>query len=198
MTERLPLTERKRLQVRARIVAAADALFAEQGFDAVSVTQIADRADVGRTTLFRHFGDKQEVVFAQEQQLMVTIATAHDEHEVPAPTTAHEAIGQLRAVVLALCDRATEDPLSYNRHFELVEGHPELQARDALKMLQFADRLAEMLIARGATEPIAVFASQVALACYQTARRRHGNNPGSLTADADDAFHWVLHLERAQ
>lgn len=198
MTERLSLTERKRLQVRARIVSAADELFSEQGFDAVSVSQIADRADVGRTTFFRHFGDKQEVVFAQEQALMTTIAAAYDDHEVPAPTTAYEAIGQLRAVVLALCDRATEDPISYHRHFELIAGHPELQARDALKMLQFAGRLAEMLVARGATEPLAVFASQIALACYQTARRRHGNDPGSLTVDADDAFNWALHPDHAQ
>lgn len=196
MVERLPLSERKRLQARARIVSVADELFAEHGFDSVSVSQIADRADVGRTTFFRHFGDKQEVVFAQEQELIATITAAHDDHDMETPVTAHEAIGQLRVVVLALCGQATKDPVSYRRHYELVAAHPELQARDSMKMLQFADRLAEMLTARGATETTAVFASQVALACYQTAKRRHGNEPGSLTSDADHAFNWVLHLDR--
>jgi hypothetical protein len=37
------------------------------GFDKVSVSDIAERAEVGGTTFFRYFGDKQEVVFAKQQ-----------------------------------------------------------------------------------------------------------------------------------
>ena len=44
-----------------------------RGFGGVSVGDIAERAEVGRTTFFRHFGDKQEVVFANEQALLDAI-----------------------------------------------------------------------------------------------------------------------------
>ncbi|GAB6899108.1 hypothetical protein JCM9957A_21980 [Kineosporia succinea] len=64
------LVERKQQQARQRIVRAAAELFAAHGFDGVSVSDIAERAEVGRTTFFRHFGDKQEVVFAHERELL--------------------------------------------------------------------------------------------------------------------------------
>ncbi|WP_244256171.1 helix-turn-helix domain-containing protein [Rathayibacter sp. VKM Ac-2760] len=65
-TASLSLVERKQRAARGRIIEAADAPFSERGFDSVSVTDIAERAEVGRTTFFRHFGDKTEVVFAKE------------------------------------------------------------------------------------------------------------------------------------
>jgi AcrR family transcriptional regulator len=193
MNQRLPLTERKRLQARERIVRAADELFSERGFAAVSVADIADRADVGRTTFFRHFGDKQEVVFAQEQELMATIAT-QEQSSAPAPSTPEQAIAQLRDVVVALCAQATQDPTSYTRHYEFVEQTPELRARDALKMQQFADQLAELLRVRGADVDTALFASQIALACYQTAKGRTGNDPQSLVPETRAVFQQTLNL----
>src|SRR5436853_5912806 len=58
------LTDRKRRRAKQAIRRAALELFSERGFDAVSVTDIAERAEVGRTTFFRYFGDKQEVLFS--------------------------------------------------------------------------------------------------------------------------------------
>lgn len=191
----LSLVERKRLQARERIVRAAEELFEERGFDAVSVTDIAERADVGRTSFFRHFGDKQEVVFAQEQALMASIEAAHITDAQRAPRDTADAVEQLRDVVLALCEQAVTDPVAYRRHFAFVEQHPELRARDALKMQAFADRLGALLAGRGCDRAVAVLAGQVALACYQTARRT-GNDPASLVADTRAAFERVLALRR--
>ena len=39
-------------------------LFTSQGYDATSVNEIADRAGTTKTTFFRHFADKREVLFA--------------------------------------------------------------------------------------------------------------------------------------
>jgi AcrR family transcriptional regulator len=54
--------ERKKRQTRATIVAAAFTLFAERGFEAVTVSEIADAADVARATLFSYFHTKDAIV----------------------------------------------------------------------------------------------------------------------------------------
>src|ERR1019366_8771856 len=92
MTPPLSLVERKQRQARQRIIEAARELFLERGFDGVSVGDIAERAEVGRTTFFRHFGDKQEVVFANEQELLDTITAARQADSTPAPRGATEAV----------------------------------------------------------------------------------------------------------
>jgi AcrR family transcriptional regulator len=193
MTPSLPLVERKQRQARQRIIEAARELFLERGFDGVSVGDIAERAEVGRTTFFRHFGDKQEVVFAKEQALLDTITTAGHADAAPAPRDATGALEQLRPVLLALCTQATTDPDAYTRHFQLIEQHPELRARDAVKMQQIADKLSELLIHRGSDEATARFAAQIALACFQTAKRL-GNNPHTLADDTQAALNRALTL----
>ena len=47
-----------------RLQQAAIELFAERGFDATTVADIADRAGVTERTFFRHYADKREVLFA--------------------------------------------------------------------------------------------------------------------------------------
>jgi AcrR family transcriptional regulator len=185
--------ERKRRQARQRIIQAAEELFLARGFDEVSVGDIAERAEVGRTTFFRQFGDKQEVVFAKWQELLETIAAAGQAEGSPAARSATEAVEQLRPVVLSLCAQAAADPQGYSRHFQLIEQHPELRARDAVKMQQTADKLSDLLIHRGTDEATALFAGQVAVACYQTAKRL-GNNPHTLVDETQAAFRRVLTL----
>jgi AcrR family transcriptional regulator len=55
--------ERKRQETRARIVDSAAELFAERGFDAVSVMEIARHAGVVEKTVFNHFPVKEGLVF---------------------------------------------------------------------------------------------------------------------------------------
>jgi len=193
MTPPLPLVERKRRQARQRIIQAAEELFLARGFDDVSVGDIAERAEVGRTTFFRHFGDKQEVVFAKEQELLETISAAGQADSTAAPHSASEAVEQLCPIVLALCAQATADPEAYARHLQLVQRHPELRARDAVKMQQIADKLSSLLSHRGCDEATALLAGQLALACYQTAQRL-GSNPRNLAEETRAVFGRVLTL----
>src|SRR5918995_6907484 len=55
---------------RNDVVAAALDLFARQGFEATSVEQIAQAAGVSRSTFFRQFGGKEDVVFADHEVLL--------------------------------------------------------------------------------------------------------------------------------
>jgi hypothetical protein len=75
----------------------------------------------------------------------------------------------------------------------LIEQHPELRDRDAAKVQQIGDKLSELLIRRGSDEATAVLASQIALACFQTAKRL-GNNPHTLVDDTRAALTRTLGL----
>ncbi|MQY18793.1 TetR/AcrR family transcriptional regulator [Nocardia macrotermitis] len=193
MTSPRPLVERKQRQARARIIEAAQELFRDRGFDGVSVGDIAERAEVGRTTFFRHFGDKQEVVFAKEQELLETITAASRADDIAAARNVTEAIEQLRPILLTICTRAAADPEGYTRHFQLIAQHPELRDRDAAKVQQIADKLGDLLVNRGSDEPTARFAAHIAIACYQTVKRL-GNNPHTLVDDIRAALEQVLTL----
>lgn len=54
--------ERKKLDTRRRIFAAAEELFTRKGYAAVTTQEIADLADVGTGTLFRYANSKAELL----------------------------------------------------------------------------------------------------------------------------------------
>lgn len=54
--------ERRKRRTRTAIVSAAFALFAQRGFEAVTVSEIAEQADVARATLFSYFPTKESIV----------------------------------------------------------------------------------------------------------------------------------------
>ena len=189
------LAERKRQQVRLRIIEAADQLFSIHGFSNVSVTDIATQAEVGRTTFFRYFGDKTEVVFAREQTMLDTVALAENDNTAATARTPSEAIEQLRPIVLDLCRQAAEDHDAYHRRSTLLELNPDLRARDALKKQQIASRLSQLLQRRGTPQSVAILAAQLALACYETARLRAAT-AANLTEETQAAFNDTLALSR--
>lgn len=54
--------ERRKQEVRDRIVAASERLFAAQGYDGTTVDQIAEAADVAQKTFFNHFPTKHALL----------------------------------------------------------------------------------------------------------------------------------------
>ena len=62
--------ERKKEETRHRIFAAAIALFREKGFEATTVDEITEKADVGRGTFFNYFPKKEAVLaYLSEERL---------------------------------------------------------------------------------------------------------------------------------
>src|SRR5215218_10097699 len=59
---------------RERLILAAVDLFTEQGYDATTVAQIAERAGVTKSTFFRHFPDKRELLVAGQETLSRLLA----------------------------------------------------------------------------------------------------------------------------
>src|SRR6185437_2873192 len=100
---------------RERMVLAAADLFAEQGYDATTVAQIAERAGVTKSTFFRHFPDKRELLVAGQEVLSRLLAEGIAE--------APEAASPLEAVAAGL-KRASNAMGPVNR-----ELGPALKAR---------------------------------------------------------------------
>jgi AcrR family transcriptional regulator len=189
MTE-VPLRERKKRRAREAIVDAAFALFAERGFADVTVTEIAERAEVGRTTFFRYFGDKQEVLFAEEQNLLDGLRSAPP--PAPGPPSFREAIEEARVAVEVMCRAVTADRERYRLHLKLVADNEELHDRSERKLLNLTDAMVSRLTARGMAPAEAALAAHVALACFRAGRASAGDDPAALGPAVDNAFTVLL------
>ena len=181
------LTERKRRRAKEAIRQAALELFNERGFDAVSVTDIAERAEVGRTSFFRYFGDKQEVLFPDPEDT---------EEGVDGPGAPPELIGSsmaaaltaARRLVVSYVDRITADPEAYDRHQRLVNEQPELYSRSLVKQRSYADRLTTQLSDWGADPLVARQAAEIGLACFYVGQATANDDPRILARHISAAF----------
>ena len=74
--QRLSLRQRTRAAMKDEVTAVAFELFAEHGYDSTTVDQIAKAAGMSRTTFFRYFGTKEELVLGRVSDLGHRIADA--------------------------------------------------------------------------------------------------------------------------
>lgn len=107
--EGLGRRERRRLEVAQRIRQAAAELFAEKGYDATTVEEIAERADVAKATFFNHFGRKDALLHAISEDLLEQIRAAHGSPD----TWAGSAVERLRRLFHTLASTAEQDPALY-------------------------------------------------------------------------------------
>ncbi|MEV4411806.1 TetR family transcriptional regulator [Catellatospora sp. NPDC049609] len=186
---RVPLRERKQQRARQAIVEAALALFAERGFDAVTVSDIAERAEVGRSTFFRYFGDKQEVLFADDHRAQLAEQLAVQAATGPAiGDSLPAALFYVRSLVLSTVEIITSEPDGYELHERLVAQHPELRARSLSKHRAYARTLVDLLVSHGAERATATLAAEFGLACYYAGHAADGDDPRRLRGAVDAAF----------
>ncbi|MER6731595.1 TetR/AcrR family transcriptional regulator [Streptomyces puniciscabiei] len=102
---RLGLRERKKIKTREAIRAATYALVREQGYDATTIDQIAERAEVSPSTVFRYFPTKEDIVLTDEYDPVIL----EEIKARPAGEPWSETIRYVlhRAVGLAMADEPT-------------------------------------------------------------------------------------------
>ncbi|MFD3685267.1 TetR family transcriptional regulator [Nocardiopsis sp. NPDC058631] len=166
------LHARKRRKARAMIVSAAFQLFAEHGFDNVTVASIAERAEVGRTTFFRYFGDKQQVLFADDgAEVERMCAYVREKASQPLGDDLHAAVGLLREADAAARPHTALSPAHSAVLARLLRESTELRSRYLLTRHERAIRLAGALTEVGTAQSVAVLAAHAAMACELTAMR---------------------------
>ncbi len=148
---------------RERLVVAGVDLFAEQGYDATTVAQIAERAGVTKSTFFRYFPDKRDILLAGQEKLSHLLAEGIAE----APVSA----SPLEAVAAGL-ERASSAMGPMNRELgprlrAAVAASAELQERDALKSVGLAAAMTTALIARGVPDSTAHLAGELGVLAFK-------------------------------
>ena len=117
--------------IRERLTAAALELFDERGYEHTTVDDIAARAGVGRTTFFRAFGSKEDVVFPHHEQVLVAV---RDRLAAATPETASVAV--VEAARLVLRHYLAEGAVARTR-YRLTSSVPALRAREIATMQQY-------------------------------------------------------------
>src|ERR1700712_3187234 len=173
---------------RDRLVVAAVDLFNEQGYDATTVGQIAERAGVTKSTFFRHFPDKRELLVAGQEALsqLLTEGIA----EAPDGATPLEAVA-------AGLERASAMMGPMNRELgprlkAAVAASAELQARDALKSVGLAAAMTTALVARGVPDTTAHLAAELGVLAFKRGYAEWSE--GDRGAEYDLAHHALAAL----
>jgi AcrR family transcriptional regulator len=150
---------------RERLERAALALFTEHGYDATTVAEIADRAGLTKSTFFRHFADKREVLFGGQDMLAELFGEAI--RTAPPPATI---AGCLAAALESAAPAFTRDrhDLAPQRR-AVIAANSELQERELLKRARLASAMAEALHARGTDDITARLAAEVGVLAFSTA-----------------------------
>ncbi|MDQ0750942.1 AcrR family transcriptional regulator [Streptomyces africanus] len=155
----LGLRERKKIRTRQAIRAATYALIEEQGYDATTIEQIADRAEVSPSTVFRYFPAKEDIVITDEwHPVMPAELRARPEDESWADV--------LRHVMRTALDRSlAEEPEVTRLRARLGVEVPAVRARMTQSMAATGRLLREALAERSGLDPdsleLRVFAMSV-------------------------------------
>ncbi|WP_138734115.1 TetR family transcriptional regulator [Modestobacter excelsi] len=136
--------ERRKAQTRAAVRETAQRLFAERGFDAVTIADVAAAADVAVQTVFNHFETKEALFFAGRTpwvELSVAAVTGR------APGT--DPVTALRDYLeLDLVEVLEREARPENRGYvEALDASTSLQARERTLVEQTGERVTVALTA---------------------------------------------------
>lgn len=160
--------ERKKLATRSALEEAALRLFASRGFEATTIEDITEAADVSLRTFFRYFASKEDVLLAEHAEDLVRM------REMLAVASDDLAPMALIAEVLRGLAGAAED-----RHdallarIRVIDSAPSLHARQLENYAGFERAIAEAVARRKGTNPTrdldAVLCGVVGMAAIRSA-----------------------------
>lgn len=145
-------------------MSAAVELFDEQGYEATTVAQIAERAGLTKRTFFRHYSDKREVLFSgshELQRLWLEAIAAAPEGASP--------LAVATAALHPVAEMFTERHEFARIRARIIEANPELQERELIKLQNLAGAIRAALVGRGVSANAAMLAAQAAITVFHVA-----------------------------
>jgi len=136
------LRERKKMRTRQALTQAALQLCLQRGFEAVTVAEIADAAEVSVTTLFSYFPSKEALLFDLEPQIDAGLAAA-----VRDRPSGQDVLEAIRAYLLTLPPWDPAMCVQYQQFSALVQNTPSLSSYWQQMWMGHADTLAKVLAA---------------------------------------------------
>jgi AcrR family transcriptional regulator len=121
------LRERKKRRTRLHISDVATGLFLERGFDAVTMAEIAEAADVSVNTLYNYFPDKESLFFDREAEVVGRLSRIVRER-APGESAAAALVRRTRAD-LAECSPDLGLVEGYERFLRAIRESQALTAR---------------------------------------------------------------------
>jgi AcrR family transcriptional regulator len=153
---------------KGRLARAALDLFAQHGYDATTVADIVERAGLTRSTFFRHFDDKREVLFTGQSELVASLT-----HAVRSAPPDAKPSTCLTALLIAMAEQFPPEALALAAtRASVIDAHPELRERDLLKRAHLGAALEDALSTRVADAITARLLATLAMLAFDTALSR--------------------------
>lgn len=132
---------------RSRLVAAAFELFERNGYDATTVDEIAALAGTGRSTFFRHFRGKEDVVLPHHQDVLARVSARL---ETASSLGREVALREAAAIVL---DHYLAEGTTARARYRLASTVPAIRDREIASGQRYVRLFAQHVHAWLDTEP---------------------------------------------
>ncbi|PLW72300.1 TetR family transcriptional regulator, partial [Streptomyces sp. DJ] len=124
-TPSVGLRERKKIKTRRAIRRAARLLFEQQGYEATTVEQIAEAAEISPSTFFRYFPAKEDVLLGDGYEPLVEAALRDRPAGEPLAESVRQALLQQLRLQLA------QDPEETLQFLRIAQRVPAVRSRMA-------------------------------------------------------------------
>ena len=168
------LRERKKEQTRRAIEDAAFGLFAERGFQATTVADIAEAADVAPRTFFAYFPSKEDVLFADFDETSEALA-ARLRDRLPGEST----FDALRAWLTGLLPDLEADENREALRHRLCSEYESIAAHERHLMARFEAIIAESVAADLGDAPSDLRPRMIAAAAIAALMAMRPDDPGA-------------------
>lgn len=124
--------------VSAEVTGLVIGLLAERGYDSVTADDLADVTGMSRSTFFRRFGNKDDVVFADHERLLQQLTEFLEQ-------TTLDTVPAVTAAARIVLDHHLQQPELSRLRYRLIHEHAQLLDRELLLIPRYERAFAEYL-----------------------------------------------------
>jgi AcrR family transcriptional regulator len=190
---RIGLRERKKLLAKRALRTAALELFAGQGYEATTVDDIAERAEVSRASFFRYFSAKEDVLTVDDEERRRSFMAVLAQQRVKSPVRALRQAVLAHAAEMDEADR--EQTLAYAKIMlssRVVLGQAY---ENRIKWLRDIEQFVrDRLAGEDDVDLVAPLLADAALGVLETATRLAAENPACSFEDVVDRGFRMIRL----